>query len=244
MRSIRGPLPLSSLCVLSLFGCISIAGQTTPTQFETGGVEIAIPVPWNGMLEMGPEKRHFMDQFVPPSNRLIAGFVAQDDLSKVHVADIKAPPRIAMVAVSRQFESRNISQGDFKLIIDSVSKDFNATVSAFAKDNEQNFNRKLQSLDLDNPKIKFAEPISLGCLFSTPDSAGFGTILQASASGGSSSTSLESSLTKVVSVLYIRTRNRVLFAYIFADYKDKDTVIWLRKASQDWVNQVLAANKE
>jgi hypothetical protein len=197
------------------------------------------------MVEAGPEKRHFMDQFVPPSNRLIAGFLAADDLPNIHPTDIKAPPRIAMVAVSREFESRSISQGDFKLIIDSVSKQFDTTVSAYAKENEENFNRKVQSLGLDNPKITFTQPVSLGCIFSTPDSAGFGTILQVQASAsGASKPEAESTITKALSVLYVRARNRVLFAYIFADYRNKDTILWLRKASEDWANEILDSNKD
>src|SRR5271165_4505645 len=246
MRSLRVLTSLSCLSLLSFFARDPVAAQAPQADspsYEAGGAEIAIPVPWSGAVEMGPDRRHFMDQFVPPSNRLIAGFVDAGDLPKVHTEDVKAPPRIAMVAVSRQFESRNITESDFKSIIDNVSKSFNATVSAYATDNEEEFNRRLHALNLDDAKISFAEPVSLGCLFSTPDSAGFGTIMQVSASGGSPAPGAQNTLTRALSVLYIRARNRVLFAYVYADYKDKSTILWLRKASEDWTNEIVQSNK-
>ena len=230
-------LLLSACIALSLHGQASAAASPT---YEIGGVAIAVPVPWSGAVEAGPDKRHFMDQFVPPSNRLIAGFVDADDLPGIHPQDIKAPPRIALVAVSRQFESSNITEEGFKQIVESVSKNFDATVSAYAKDNEDRFNRRLQELNLDNAKISFAEPVSLGCLFSTPDSAAFGTIMHISASSAGTP---QSGLTKIISVLYIRAANRVLFAYIYADFKDKSTVLWLRKANEGWANQIVTSNK-
>lgn len=242
----RFRLPASAACLLlfSLVVRIPASPQATGTQppsptYEIGGAAIAIPIPWTGAVEMGPEKRHFMDQFVPPTNRLIAGFVDAADLTAIHPGDVKAPPRIALVAVSRQFESSSITEAGFKQIIDSVSKGFDATVSIYAKDNEDAFNRRLQELNLDDAKISFAEPVSLGCLFSTPDAAAFGTIVRATASSAGMQ---KGALTKIISVAYVRAANRVLFAYIYADYQDKTTVLWLRKASQDWASQIVTRN--
>lgn len=244
---LRGLLSASSLCVLCLAISLPVTAQpmhTVSHTYEAGGVSIVIPVPWSGMVEVGVEKRPFMDQFVPPSNRLIAGFVPSADLPKLQATGIKAPPRIGLIAVSREFESSNITPDGFKSIIESVSKNFDTTTSDFAKENEETFNQRVRALGLDNPKITFAQPVSLGCLFSSPDATGFGTILKASASASSTEPVSRTSLTKALSVLYIRVKNRILFAYVFADYKDKDTVLWLRKTSEDWCNNILNANKE
>jgi hypothetical protein len=233
-----------ALAVGVAFTCsLALNAQTskedTPS-FGAGGVQIAVPMPWNGAVELGPEKRHFMDQFVPPSNRLIAGYADSDDLPNIHAQDIKAPPRIAVVAVSRQYESTNITESGFRQIIESAAGGFNATVSNYAKDNENSFNQKLKELNLDAAHLTFTQPLSLGCLFSTPNAAGFGTVMQVSLSAPDGR---QNSLTKALSVIFIRAKNRVLFAYIFATYKDKDTVIWLRKASEDWAKQIVERNE-
>jgi hypothetical protein len=246
MNALR--LPLAALCIafLRLVPTSALAQtQELPSDtYEVGGAQIVVPAPWKGMVEMGIEKRHFMDQFVPPSNRLIAGYVSIDELPAIRAGDVKAPARIAIVATSRQFESLSISEADFKQIIESAGKNFDTTVSGYAKDNEEQFNRRIEALHLDSPQVSFAEPISLGCLFSTPDSAAFGTILHASKVGSSAKPSGPSTLTKAVSVIYVRVKKHILFMYIYADYKDKDTAIWLRTAGESWATAVLNANKE
>jgi len=211
---------------------------------EAGGVAIAIPAPWQGMVELGADRRGFMEQFVPPYNRLIAGFVNADDASKVGPGVVKAPPRIAMMSVSPQYESTDIREDGFRMIVDNVRKQFDVTAENYAKTNEEEFNRRMTSLDLDNIRITMDKPVSLGCLFSTPNSAGFGTILQASATNSDEKPAKDRSMQKALSVLFIRVKNRVLFGYVFADYEGPDTVKWLRKVSQDWSDAILAANAE
>jgi hypothetical protein len=186
------------------------------------------------MVELGPDNRATMDQFVPPYNRLIAAFVPSDDFHSIASGDKRTPSHISMVAVSRQYESKDVSEDDFKLVIDGVSKQFDSTVNSYVKEDQEEFNRRLKSLNLDNVKITFDKPISLGTLFYSQNAAGFGTILQVSANDVSSK--------KVLSVLFLRVKNRVLYAYIFADYKDQETAKWIRQASEDWADAILKAN--
>jgi hypothetical protein len=210
---------------------------------HAGGVAVVIRPPWQGMVELGADRRIFMDQFVPPYNQLIAGFVNADDASKVGPGVVKAPPQIAMMAVSRQYESTDIKEDGFKMIVDNVAKQFESTAESYAKENEEEFNRRMKALDLDNIKITMEKPVSLGCLFSTPNSVGFGTILQVSATNSEEKPAKGHSVQKALSVLFVRVRNRVLFGYIFADYEGPDTVKWLRKVSSDWSNAILTANQ-
>lgn len=161
-------------------------------------MKIVIPPPIDVMTELGDEKRHFMDQFVPRSNRLVAGFVNAGDLGSIQVGAIKAPSQIAFAATSREYESKEIDQAYFKLIVESAAKDFDATVDNYAKENQDSFEQRLKTLKLDDVHITFSQPVSLGCLFQTPDSAAFGTILQVAGSNGETN----SSLTKAVSVIF------------------------------------------
>lgn len=205
-----------------------------PKTFQAGGSSIAIPAPWHAMVELGPNNRKRMDQFVPPSNRLIAAFVPSEDLDRIVSGDKKTPSRITIVAVSREYELTEVNKDNFKLVVDGVAKQFDTTVDSYIKEDQQEFDQRLKSLGLDNVKITFNKPISLGSLFYKENAAGFGTILQVSANGVVS--------TKALSVLYVCVKNRVLYAYVFADYKDSETARWLRKASEDWADEILKAN--
>jgi hypothetical protein len=238
--SFRIKLPaLAFATILALHTASAQSGGATPAEPTAshasivGEVSIQIPPPAKDMIEYGPDKGR-VDSFVPPYNRLVIAFVPIEDKDAVVSVDKKAPPRLALVQVSRQYESMNISESGFRTIIGDVAKKFDTTVESYAKENEEEFNRRLKSLDIDNPKIAFEKPISLGFLFDEPNAAAFGTVLQASA--GSASTK------KALSVIYMRVKDRVLFAYFFMDYKDQGTLLELRKTSEAWARAILKAN--
>ena len=41
----------------------------------------------------------------------------------------------------------------------------------------------------------------------------------------------------------MRVKNRLLFVYLYSEYKDEDTIKLLRKATEDWADAILKANK-
>jgi hypothetical protein len=40
----------------------------------------------------------------------------------------------------------------------------------------------------------------------------------------------------------VRVKQRLLFVYFYTEYKNEETVTWLRKATEDWVDAILEAN--
>jgi hypothetical protein len=209
--------------------------------YQAGGVSVSIPAPLKNMVEVRPANRAAMERLVPSFNRMITGFAPYKDQLRIAAGDNSAP-LIAMVTVSRQSESKVVGREDFEQIVDSVAKSFNETVDSDAKNNQAEFDQRMKSLDLDHVKVTADKPLRLGNLFSHPNAAGFATLIEASGSGASPD--MAASSKKLVSVLYMRVKSRVLFAYIFADYKDKDTILWLRNASEGWANEIFKANPE
>ena len=45
------------------------------------------------------------------------------------------------------------------------------------KEVEEEFNRRMKSLDLEEATVSLGKPIQLGCLFSKPDAYGFGMVV-------------------------------------------------------------------
>lgn len=187
------------------------------------------------MAEYGSDKGN-VESFVPPYNRLIAAFVPNDAKGSFISVDHKAPSRLVLVQVPRDFESTEIDASFFQGIIDQAAKGFDTSVESYAKENEEEFNQKLESLGLNDAKIAFDKPIPLGIFFAKPNAVAFGTIVRASAGSAS--------LTKAVILVYMRVKNRVLFAYFFEDYKDRKTVLELRKTTQDWADAILNVNQQ
>jgi hypothetical protein len=253
MKSRTAPARRCPACILSgfaalLFACGASAQAAAASSqppavsvYQAGGVSVSIPAPLKNMVEVRPANRAAMERLVPSFNRMITGFAPSKDQLRIAAGD-KSAPLIAMVTVSRQSESKVVGREEFEQIVDSVAKSFNETVDSDAKNNQAEFDQRIKLLDLDHVKVTADKPVRLGNLFSHPNAAGFATLIEAS--GSDASPDMAASSKKLVSVLYMRVKSRVLFAYMFADYKDSDTVRWLRNASEDWANEVLKANAE
>jgi hypothetical protein len=212
----------------------AVVGQGSNHGFQVGGNFVEIPPPASDMVEYSKDKGP-VDSFVPPYNRLVVAFVPTGDKDSVVSITRKAPSRLALVQVSRQYESTYIDASNFKTIIASVASQFDSNVDSYAKENEEEFNKRLKSLDLDNAKITFEKPVSLGILYSEPNATAFGTVLAASAG--------QASITKALGVIYLHVKGRALFAYLFIDYKDQETIRELRTMSEEWTKAILKANQ-
>ncbi len=78
------------------------------------------------------------------------------------------------------------------------------------------------------------KPVLLGTLFSKQDAYGFGSINTLSTPGAS--------VKMVTGMTILRVQSRLLYAFVFANYKDEDSVQWVRKTSEDWVDAILKSN--
>ena len=224
-----------------LLATIGNAHQTTakppPVQsFTAGGIPIAIPPPTTEMTEVGYDHRAIIEIFVPANNRLIAGFVLTQDLPKItQKSDGLVMAQYALVEVPRRGEYMDCSASDFSKVTAGAREKFGDFISLSTKEVEEEFNRRLKSLDLNELKVGFGKTVQLGCLFSKQDAYGFGMITPVSIGGTTSKMGLGAAI--------VRAKQRLLFVYLYAEYKSEDTVRWLRKATEDWADAILKANK-
>jgi hypothetical protein len=203
---------------------------------KAGGTPIAIPPPTTEMSEVGYDNREFMEVFVAPNNRLIAAFVLTNDLPKLTSgSDNLMMSRYAMVQVPRRGEYMDCGASDFKEVTDGAKEEFGNIMSSSMAEAEEEFNRRMKSLDLEEATVSLGKPIQLGCLFSKQDAYGFGMIMPLSMGGENMKMGMGGAL--------MRVKQRLLFVYLYSEYKDEDTVKWLRKTTEAWADAILKANK-
>ena len=77
--------------------------------------------------------------------------------------------------------------------------------------------------------------LQLGSLFSKQDSYGFGMVMPVAMGGQKKK--------MVVSAIAMRIKQRLLFLYLCAEYKNEETIKWIRKVSEDCADAILNANK-
>jgi hypothetical protein len=238
-----------AICALSLGLAIAgnaqeSAGKTSAvSSFKAGRTPIAIPPPTAEMTEIGYDNREFMEVAVPSQNRLIAAFVPTNDLAKLTSrSEDSALSRYAVVQVQRQLEYMDCEASDFKEVVDGMAEEFGSAMDATTaftdsciQEAEEEFNRRMKSLELEEATVNLGKPVSLGSFFSKQDAYGFGMVMPVSMGNVNVKMGMGGVL--------LRVRKRLLFVYLFSEYKDEDTVKWIRKTSEAWADAILKANK-
>lgn len=209
---------------------------SAPPTYRAGKKSFVIPPPTSDLNEIGSDYRVLLETFVPSSNRLIAGFVLQDELPGLLSGEKKSLSRYAMVQVPRQAEFVDVDPENFKTVAASVAEQFNTNLDTATKGQEEDLNRRLKAMNADAAAITFDKPVPLGSLFSKPDAYGFGLMVPVAAKGVT--------LKVAMGLTVLRVQNRILFIYLYSAYKDEDTVHWLQKTSEQWTDAILAANKQ
>jgi hypothetical protein len=212
------------------------AQSTEPQAFKAGGTLIVLPAPTRDIVEIGDDKRPLLDVIVPADNRLVAAFVLVEDLPHIKQGDAGLTmSRYALVEVARRAEFTDCEASDFKEVVDTVKTQFGDLMNSTKGQVEDEFNNRMKALHLDEATMSLGQPIQLGCILSKPDAYGFGTIVPISKGG--TTTNMGAGIT------LMRVKKRMLFVYLYAEYKNENTVKWLRDTTGEWTDAILEANK-
>lgn len=203
--------------------------------YSAGGTPIAIPPPTTEMVDVGSGNLGYLEPMVPLSNRLVAGFVRNDDLPLIQKGRLGFT-EYAMVEVSRSAEFKDLTASDFKQLAGTLDQGLGKILNSSLKESESEFNSRMKSLHLDDAHLTIDKPVQLGCLFSKPDAYGFGMVVPYSMKG--------TNIRVAIGADVIRAKDRLLFLYVYVAYKDQESLKWMRKTSQDWADAVLKANAQ
>jgi hypothetical protein len=213
------------------------AQSTPPQTFNAGGIPLVIPAPVNDMMEAGTETKKRLAALVPPSNRLLVAFIPSNPLSG---ADGKPTPgltRYALAQVERAVEPMEIAPAQFAEIMGNIKAQYGtANVSAASLPTTgQDAKRQPKPQPIDTV-LGQGKSANLGGFFSKPDAYGFGVVSDAPMGPRSMKMAMGGAV--------IRVKKKVVFIYLFTEYKKEDTVAWLRKATEQWADTLLAMNKK
>jgi len=122
---------------------------------------------------------------------------------------------------------------DFKKVVDGTKEAFSDATS-ITKESEEEFNRRMKSLDLTNMQVKLGQPTQLGVFFSKQDILGLGMIMGYEMGG--------STIKMGATIILMRVKKRLLFIYLYAEYINDETIKWLRNEGEKWSDEILKAN--
>jgi hypothetical protein len=204
-------------------------------KYSVGGLTIKIPCPDSTFIKADSLSLEAMKELaVPPESRLITAFVLKEESNFTSTNDVNNRwTKYGMVEIVRKCENINIKESDFKEVIASMNQ-YKQLPATEIMEAENKFNRKMDSLDIENMQIKIGELKDLGCFFSKKDIYGRGLI---------SVINYGNNAYKLCGVtIVIRVKNRLIILYLNAEYKNIDTINWIRKVGQSWSENILKVN--
>ncbi len=202
--------------------------------FIAGGVSIKIPIPDITFVEVGNDNRVLMDVIVPQNNRLLCAFVLTNDLPRLFKdGNSNIISKYAMVQVPRRGENMDCEVSDFAQVVDGAKESF-SDATPIAKLSEEEFNRRIKSLDISNLQVKLGQPTQLGIFFSKQDIIGLGMLMGYEMGG--------ITIKMGMTIILMRVKKRLLFIYLYAEYKNDETIKWLHNIGEKWSDEILKAN--
>ncbi|MCS5423193.1 MULTISPECIES: hypothetical protein [Psychrilyobacter] len=217
---------------------VAVKRTTDIQSFKVGGVEILIPSPTIGMKEVGYEHRERMEAFMPlVANRLVAMFMTHEDLLRLEKGNLFTVSEDAQVMVLRRGEFINVSESDFKAITDVINDPlFENKLESLIDEIEEDFNRQMKLLDLDEFTLKIGQPIHLGQFFSKKNAYGDGTLMTSTVNGDVSQI--------IQGAALVRVNNKIIYIYFSDEYKNINTIKKVRTILEKWADDILKVNEE
>lgn len=213
----------------------SAAKVTAPGSFRAGTLSFTIPSPPGDLVETGSDYRVLLEPLAPAGNRLVAAFVLPDDLTLLRSGRSKPMTEYALVEIPRRAEFADVTPDFFKQVADGMAGQFGANLESQVKDTEEEINRRLKALNSSAATVSVDKPVYLGSLFSKTDACGFGATMAYSSNGTTAK--------MVMGLAVLRVQNRVFFVYLYRRYEDESSLLWIRKATEQWADSILSANK-
>jgi len=212
------------------------ANTAVAQSYRSGLKSIVIPAPTQDLGEMGSDYRVLAESFVPDTNRLLAAFLTPEDSANVRAGISKAFSRYALAETLRRAEFSEVDENSFNQVCATTAQQFGAVLNSSLKDQQEEMNNKIKAMRGSDTTVSLDKPVMLGTYFSKPNACSFGMISNLSSAGNA--------VKMIGGITILRVQNRLIYAFVYSEYKDEESAQWVQKTSEQWADAILEANKQ
>lgn len=237
MRSQLIRLARCAFVLLAGFAVLHVQGRgAAPQAYSIGGQSIVIPSPSSDLVEVGADSLSYFNYLTSDQNVLRAAFTLPGESPNIRAGVKLSLSKYALVEAPRAEEFTDEDTDAFQNTVKAVSEQMGSLVDTSLPEWQNELNRRLQAQAPGAGAINLSKPTILGTYFSKQDAYGFGMILQVTSDGN----------TKMVltGATLLRIKNRFVFGYLYTAYTGQESLNWMRKATENWADAILAANKQ
>lgn len=175
-----------------------------------------------------------------PTNRLLAFFVAEDDIDLVRAGQLKPLRRYFMVQTLRQAERTEVSAPMFQSVRKVLRDQFDEMLKLARPGIEKQMDKATSELGpglgVPDLKMRVGEVRPQEFFLDQADRIGFTilTVFQAEAGGKSTQVPMVIGMTTLV------LKNKVVYFAAYSGYEGEADQSWVREQSLNWVKQATA----
>jgi hypothetical protein len=228
---------LSLLCLLPA----AFAQSAVPAfQAMVGPAEVQIPSPagFNEASAMAPSLRQLGETNTPPSNRLLAFFVADADLKRVADNERPSLSRYFMVQTLRSTERDVISTQGMREVKDLLRTQYKSVLSKAQPQIESHLAAVSQKLGAQAGRpelnIKVGELLPLDIFDERTHSISFAALSKVTLT----TDAVTREVPLVVAMTTLTVRGKLLYFYAYSVYDGPDDVAWARTATTEWLSSL------
>ena len=214
-------------------GIFSTNAQYQNNYISVSGIIMNIPHPDKEFMEVGVDNHIVFKDFVPDDNILQLMFIDNDSYIKLNNNDTfsLSAKRYMIIEDNISIDSTTYNKDEFNELRETIiGKNI-----CNQKQIEDSIISAIQFAKKNIATIENMEPITLGGIYSTENAIGS---LMLTFTNEDSEV-----LTKLVSVNYLRIKEKLIFAYIFTSYNDKQDINWITNLSESWAKAIIEVNK-
>jgi hypothetical protein len=189
-----------------------------------------------------PQMRTIGERMTPPSNRLLAVYMSQEDHQRAKGGQAPAMQRYFMVQTLRQAESATVSPAEFAELKSVLRQQYKGLVEQAGKQVQGLLDSAAREIGRDGGveslSLKAGEMKGLEVFEERSNSISLlaATRFVVQAEGRSQEVPMSMAITTAV------LKGKLLYFYAYAVYRDVQDLDWLRSVTRDWLTLADASN--
>jgi hypothetical protein len=206
-------------------------------QAKIGGVELLLPNPDGDFTEVGDRLRTTVFELLAPStNRLLTAYVSSKTQQNLLSGNATGGlGTYGMVEVPRRAEYADLTSQAFDELANNVAASLGVVTAKVTIDAEDEINVRLKALG--GKPLGIDRPEMVGVLFRKTDAFGWAMLM--GVKGGDNDARAAVAMASAL----IRVKQRAVFVYVYRPYESPETIDYLRKLIDSWMDRILTVNK-
>lgn len=230
-------------CFAAVAGAQPHEAKTSSTGVQLGDARVSIPPP-EGFEEASLPFQQVRDRFVAteaPQNDVLLVHLPTSDCDLLRKGSNPTYDFYTKVSVLRAGRTVSMSNSMMKMAVASFRKEAESYLQGSNLEKmERHMEKGLSRVDSRDTKIDVDKPVFLGEFQDSPNvfSALILVTIKVSVE------SVEATTPMVISMSYVRVKERIIFVYVLRKYEAKADQETVKAFSKKWTSGILAANKQ